>query len=33
VGLSFHPLKPDVERAVIDFINRRQVDLRNRGLA
>ncbi len=32
VGLSFHPLKPDAERAVIDFINRRQVDLRNRGL-
>jgi c-di-GMP-binding flagellar brake protein YcgR len=32
VGLSFHPLKPEAERAVIDFINRRQVDLRNRGL-
>jgi c-di-GMP-binding flagellar brake protein YcgR len=32
VGLSFHPLKPDAERAVIDFINRRQVDLRSRGL-
>jgi c-di-GMP-binding flagellar brake protein YcgR len=32
VGLSFHPLKPEAERAVIDFINRRQVDLRTRGL-
>ena len=32
VGLAFHPLKPDVERAVIEFINRRQVDLRTRGL-
>jgi c-di-GMP-binding flagellar brake protein YcgR len=32
VGLSFQTLKPDAEHAVIDFINRRQVDLRNRGL-
>jgi c-di-GMP-binding flagellar brake protein YcgR len=32
VGLSFHPLKPEAERAIIEFINRRQVDLRNRGL-
>jgi hypothetical protein len=32
VGLAFHPLKPDAERAIIEFINRRQVDLRNRGL-
>jgi hypothetical protein len=32
VGLAFHPLKADVERAIVDFINRRQVDLRNRGL-
>jgi c-di-GMP-binding flagellar brake protein YcgR len=32
VGLAFHPLKADAERAVIEFINRRQVDLRNRGL-
>lgn len=32
VGLSFHPLRADDERAIIDFINRRQVDLRNRGL-
>lgn len=33
VGLAFHPLKPDAEKAIIEFINRRQVDLRNRGLA
>jgi c-di-GMP-binding flagellar brake protein YcgR len=32
VGLSFLPLKAEAERAIIDFINRRQVDLRNRGL-
>jgi c-di-GMP-binding flagellar brake protein YcgR len=32
VGLSFHPLRSDDERAIIEFINRRQVDLRNRGL-
>jgi c-di-GMP-binding flagellar brake protein YcgR len=32
VGLSFHPLKPEADRAIIEFINRRQVDLRNRGL-
>lgn len=32
VGLSFHPLKAEADRAVIEFINRRQVDLRNRGL-
>jgi c-di-GMP-binding flagellar brake protein YcgR len=32
VGLSFHPLRPEDERAIIEFINRRQVDLRNRGL-
>ncbi len=32
VGLSFHPLKPEVEKAIIEFINRRQVDLRSRGL-
>jgi c-di-GMP-binding flagellar brake protein YcgR len=32
VGLAFHPLKPEAEKAVIDFINRRQVDLRSRGL-
>ena len=32
VGLSFHPLKAEVDRAITEFINRRQVDLRNRGL-
>ena len=32
VGLAFHPLKPEAEKAIIEFINRRQVDLRNRGL-
>ena len=32
VGLAFRTLKPEAERAVIEFINRRQVDLRSRGL-
>ena len=32
VGLAFHPLKADADKAIIEFINRRQVDLRNRGL-
>jgi c-di-GMP-binding flagellar brake protein YcgR len=32
VGLSFHPLRAEHEKAIIEFINRRQVDLRNRGL-
>jgi hypothetical protein len=32
IGLSFHPLKPETEKAIIEFINRRQVDLRSRGL-
>jgi c-di-GMP-binding flagellar brake protein YcgR len=32
VGLAFHALKPEVDKAIIEFINRRQVDLRNRGL-
>ena len=32
VGLLFQRLTPEAERAVIDFINRRQVDLRSRGL-
>lgn len=32
IGLAFQALKPDAERAIIEFINRRQVDLRNRGL-
>lgn len=32
VGLQFARLSADGERAIIDFINRRQTDLRNRGL-
>jgi c-di-GMP-binding flagellar brake protein YcgR len=32
VGLSFRHLKPEADKAVIEFINRRQTDLRNRGL-
>ena len=32
IGLSFHPLKAETDKAIIEFINRRQVDLRNRGL-
>jgi hypothetical protein len=32
VGLSFHPLSAAADKAIISFINRRQVDLRNRGL-
>jgi c-di-GMP-binding flagellar brake protein YcgR len=32
VGVSFHGLPHEADRAIIDFINRRQTDLRNRGL-
>lgn len=32
VGLSFQGLRPEADRAIIEFINRRQTDLRNRGL-
>ena len=32
VGLSFSSLGADGDRAITEFINRRQVDLRNRGL-
>jgi c-di-GMP-binding flagellar brake protein YcgR len=32
VGLAFHPLRPEADKAIIEFINRRQTDLRNRGL-
>jgi c-di-GMP-binding flagellar brake protein YcgR len=32
IGLAFHPLKPEAEKAIVEFINRRQVDLRSRGL-
>jgi hypothetical protein len=32
-GLRFQGLRPDEDQAIIDFINRRQSDLRSRGLA
>lgn len=32
-GLRFQGLTPDEDRAILEFINRRQADLRNRGLA
>jgi c-di-GMP-binding flagellar brake protein YcgR len=32
VGLKFSSGQPDAERAVLDYINRRQTDLRGRGL-
>jgi hypothetical protein len=32
-GLRFHGVRPDEDQAIIDFINRRQADLHNRGLA
>jgi hypothetical protein len=32
-GLRFHGVRPDEDQAIIDFINRRQADLRSRGLA
>jgi c-di-GMP-binding flagellar brake protein YcgR len=32
-GLRFVDLKPEVDAAISDFINRRQADLRSRGLA
>jgi c-di-GMP-binding flagellar brake protein YcgR len=32
-GLRFHGLRPDEDQAIVEFINRRQADLRNRGLA
>jgi len=32
-GLRFVNLKPEVDHAISDFINRRQADLRSRGLA
>jgi hypothetical protein len=32
-GLRFHGLRPDEDQAIIEFINRRQADLRSRGLA
>lgn len=32
-GLRFQGLTPDEDRAILEFINRRQADLRSRGLA
>jgi hypothetical protein len=32
-GLRFQGLRPDEDQAIIEFINRRQADLRSRGLA
>ncbi|HTX57806.1 MAG TPA: PilZ domain-containing protein [Candidatus Acidoferrales bacterium] len=32
-GLRFHGLRPDEDQAIIEFINRRQAELRSRGLA
>jgi c-di-GMP-binding flagellar brake protein YcgR len=32
-GLRFHGLTPDEDRAILEFINKRQADLRSRGLA
>ena len=32
-GLRFHGLRPAEDQAIIEFINRRQADLRSRGLA
>jgi hypothetical protein len=33
LGLRFHGLKPDEDRAIMEFINKRQAERRNRGLA
>ncbi len=32
-GLRFHGLSPDEDHAILEFINRKQTQLRNRGLA
>ncbi len=32
-GLRFQAIRPDEDQAIVEFINRRQADLRNRGLA
>ena len=32
-GLRFHGIRPEEDQAIVDFINRKQTDLRNRGLA
>ncbi|MEA2690073.1 MAG: hypothetical protein QOD51_2680 [Candidatus Eremiobacteraeota bacterium] len=33
LGLRFHGVKPEEDRAIMEFINKRQADRRNRGLA
>jgi PilZ domain len=33
LGLRFHGLKPEEDKAIMEFINKRQADRRNRGLA
>jgi c-di-GMP-binding flagellar brake protein YcgR len=33
LGLRFHGLKPDEDRAIMEFINKRQAERRSRGLA
>ena len=32
-GLRFHGIAPADDHAILDFINRKQAELRNRGLA
>ncbi len=32
-GLRFHGVRPEEDRAIVDFINRKQADLHSRGLA
>jgi hypothetical protein len=33
LGLRFHGLKADEDRAIMEFINKRQAERRSRGLA
>jgi c-di-GMP-binding flagellar brake protein YcgR len=33
LGLRFQGVKPDEDRAIMEYINRRQAERRNRGLA
>jgi len=33
LGLRFHGIKPEEDRAIMEFINKRQAERRNRGLA
>ncbi len=32
-GLRFHGIRPEEDQAIVEYINRKQTDLRNRGLA